>query len=948
MNRKSVVYSLALLVLWCVSLPANISLAVSPEELQKIESAAPDKAPAAPQKARKLLVFTLCNDYKHSSIPYCTEAMKVLGRKTGAFDVVQSDDMAAFKPENLNQYDAVCLNNTTKLDFSDAALRESLMNFVKGGKGIVGIHAATDNFYDWPEAAEMMGGLFDGHPWGASGTWAVKIDEPDHTLTVPFKWEDFKIHDEIYRIKGFSRWRQRVLVSLDLADQVTASVGDLKPSDKDIPISWVSDFGKGRVFYCSFGHNHEIYWNRAVLGHYLAGIQFAMGDLAADSTPSVEYYLQKIKGYEFGQSRRPLALMDEYLRSAYDSPTDVKRVEKSFLRLLESTETTAAGKQYICRKLSVIGTADSVPTLAAMLTEKAVGPIEPSDIARYALERIPGHAAAEALRQGLDETSGRVKVGIINSLGARRDAESVSALVGLVSDQDSQVAAAAATALGQIADASATAVLAEAKNTVTGELRTVVLDAYLNCADKLVLQGRKDLALRIYNELFSQEMPSPVRVAALRGKIACVRDRKAVMAITEALQTDDSAVQAAAISLTRQVSGRQVTRRLIGLLGRLSASGKVQMLSALADRGDKSALGAVVRATRTDEVEVRIAAFSALARLGDASTVSLLAETAATTSGEEQKAARQSLYLLSDPAVDRTILDQISTAEPDVKVELIRSVGRRGISSGVELLLHNAAQPQAEVRTESVRALREIASEEDLHSLVGLLGRAASEAERNEVENTIAAVAGKIPDKGRQVEHVLAFLPSVTEPGPKASLLKVLGKIGDDSALGTLRSALGEPEAEVRLAAVRVLSEWSSATPAPDLLNAAQSSEDKLQRALALRGYIRLVGLESDRPVERTVEMYKKAMALASNADEKKMVLSGLANVKGLSALEMAVGCLNDVNLQQEAAVAVVRIAERLGDGYLGKTKAALQKAIEVSKSESVREQAKKLLNQGG
>ena len=250
-----------------------------------IVDAAPLKASAQPKKDRKVLVFSLCEGFKHSSIPYCSKAMEVLGSKTGAFSCDISDDKKVFNAANLAGYDAIIFNNTTKLKLDDAQ-RRAIMEFVKGGKGIVGIHAATDNFYNWPEAAEMMGGTFDGHPWRAKGTWAVKIEDRKHPVAIAFEGKDFKVSDEIYRTKQINlRKNARVLVALDMGDEVNLKAKGVKKSDIDIPISWVRDFGKGRVFYCGFGHNHEIFWNPAVLKHYLDGIQFALGDLKADTKP---------------------------------------------------------------------------------------------------------------------------------------------------------------------------------------------------------------------------------------------------------------------------------------------------------------------------------------------------------------------------------------------------------------------------------------------------------------------------------------------------------------------------------------------------------------------------------------------------------------------------------------------------------------------------------------
>jgi len=288
-NQRSKCISIALAVFLCFLMFTNSSWAITPDELHKIESAVPQKARVSPKQPRKLLVFNLCQGWAHTSIPYVAKALEIMGKKTGAFEAVVSSDMASFAPENLKQFDAVCFNNTTHLEFKDPALRQSLMDFVRGGKGIVGIHAATDNFYNWPEAAEMMGGQYEGHPWTHEGTWAIKIEDAKHPLAAAFGGKNFKINDEIYRIKPLKlRENCHVLLGLDMTDETNLKADGVSASDKDIPISWVRSFGKGRVFYCSFGHNPHIFWNPVVLQHYLDGIQFAMGDLKADTTPSAK------------------------------------------------------------------------------------------------------------------------------------------------------------------------------------------------------------------------------------------------------------------------------------------------------------------------------------------------------------------------------------------------------------------------------------------------------------------------------------------------------------------------------------------------------------------------------------------------------------------------------------------------------------------------------------
>jgi len=540
MKKRSKFIGAALLGLWCLSLLTTAALAESPpklreltaEELQKIENAVPAKPTVRPAGPRKILVFWRCEGFYHKSIPVVNEALKIMGQKTGAYEVtVCTDDYSIFTPAKLSQFDAVCLNNTTHLKFNPKETPErcnALMDFVKSGKSIIGVHAATDNFYDWPEGMEMMGGKFTGHPWTSGGTWAIKIDDPEHPLMAAFKGKGFKINDEIYRTDPplYSRDKQRVLMSLDLSDPTTKNAKGVKPSDDDTGITWIKTWGKGRMFYCSLGHNDHIFWNPTILQHYLDGIQFALGDYKVDTTPKpnvssgkgtemaeLQELLGKVKTYDWGQSRLALTEVSEIIKQAQGDKGQLAKIEKALLGVLES-DAKRAGKQFVCRQLSIIGTEQSVPTLAKMLAGE-----ETSDMARYALERIPGSAVDEALRGALRRARGNARIGIINSLGQRRDKGSVKILSMILGRRNQEAAMAAAAALGQIADSQAAEALAEAKNKAEGKLLSVVLDAYLKCADKLVADGNKIKAMGIYKELQAEGMPKPIRTAALTGMI---------------------------------------------------------------------------------------------------------------------------------------------------------------------------------------------------------------------------------------------------------------------------------------------------------------------------------------------------------------------------------------------------------------------------------------------
>ena len=273
---------------------------LSQAQAKQIEQAAPDKPIATPAKPRKVLVYGRVETHG-DSVRWCFTTMDILGKKSGAFEAVASGDPTMLLPENLRQFDAIVMNNTHEQAFwlpsgfkelspeqqkaakdQEATIKKGFLEFVSNGKGIVGIHGATCVF-TWPEYAELIGGLYAGHI--TAPVW-IKAEQPAHPLCAAMNEPGFQVTDEIYafRTPPYSRQKVRVLLSLDLGKTKDPE----KRPDKDYPISWIRQYGKGRVFYCSLGHASNPYCTPAVLRHYLAGIQYAIGDLPADATPAAD------------------------------------------------------------------------------------------------------------------------------------------------------------------------------------------------------------------------------------------------------------------------------------------------------------------------------------------------------------------------------------------------------------------------------------------------------------------------------------------------------------------------------------------------------------------------------------------------------------------------------------------------------------------------------------
>jgi len=261
--------------------------------LDKVSEALPDKAPVQPKQPRRILIFSKTTTFWHDSIPIGVKAITMMGDKTGAYTALATEDESMFEPEKLKAFDAVLMLNTTGEPLRpkngdkerEEMLKKSLVNFVAGGKGLIGTHSGTDTYRGWKEYNEMMGGAFISHPWHQKVP--IKNLEPKHPVNAAFREMDFEITDEIYMFRDDTALAgaRRYLLALDTSKMSPKDLAKGTRKDGFFPVAWVATYGQGRNFYCSLGHRQEIYWNPMILRHYLAGIQFVLGDLPAEATP---------------------------------------------------------------------------------------------------------------------------------------------------------------------------------------------------------------------------------------------------------------------------------------------------------------------------------------------------------------------------------------------------------------------------------------------------------------------------------------------------------------------------------------------------------------------------------------------------------------------------------------------------------------------------------------
>ncbi|MGQ9671918.1 MAG: HEAT repeat domain-containing protein [Candidatus Aminicenantales bacterium] len=899
--------------------------------------------------------------------PATSAALKQILEDTGLFkvDIVitpsSGAEMKRFRPD-FSSHQLIVLDYCG--DSWPEPTRRAFVDFVRKGGGVVVYHSADTAFPDWPEYNEIIGLagggkrdqkagpyvfwkdgslVFDNRP-GMAGyptpphSFLVINRDTTHPITagLPETW--MHAEDELF---GLLRGPAKNLTVLATAYSAPEEAG----TGRHEPVLFTVTYGAGRIFHTVLGHARGdgpfpalecvgfiITFQRgaewAATGRVTQKIP---GDFPATDRkvstpadvrrwpgyrpPSLDSILEAVAGFEPSKNEAVVYRLRDYVHSHKDSAESRLEMEAKFLAFLESG-ASAAAKMEVCRYLRLIGSESSIPVLNKLLLD-----VSTTDLARYALEKIPGETVDDVLLKALSQTDGETKRGIIASLGRRQSPSAVAALAELLEDPDRETAAAAAIALGEIATEKASELLVPALEKSRGEFQERLVSSLLNCAEERLRKGEFDQAFLIYDRILSSRLPVLLHQAALRGKIRTASPEQGRKLILEALQSPSPEDDEPAIGLVRNFFDDSSISVITSILSRVSEPNQVELLAVLADYPGREVLPAILEATRSSVPLVRLTALRSLARTGDASLVPFLAERAATSRGQEQEAARASLWSLRGADVDEAIhFELLASASDKVKNELIQAIGARRMLSQKSLLFEFVRSGSLENKLEAARALRLLVKREDLDPLLDLLSAVNEEEVGEEILSTIATLSLKIPDPGERTRPMKERLePSPnslrakwTEPDKRSLLYRLLGRIGCDASLPLLRVGLSQENPDTVDAIVRSLADWPTSTPRHDLLSIARTSANLTHRVLATRGYIRMIGLEKYQSPAGAVAAAELVLPVIERPEEIKLLLATLADFPCGQALRLAESYLSVEEVKEEAQAAVRAIEEQL------------------------------------
>jgi len=626
--------------------------------------------------------------------------------------------------------------------------------------------------------------------------------------------------------------------------------------------------------------------------------------------------IRSLRDFRFGSDRSILDRVAASVREAMASEVRRKAVASALAEIAVSDAPFDA-RQFACRQLVRVASPAQIPAMARLLRD---GPM--AHYGLMVLARIPGPGVADAVRSALAEVKGGALLGAMDLLGERRDATAVALLSQRLGSGDDAVAACAADALAKIGGSQADAALLREFAHAGRARKAALADALLRRGEIARASGLRATAGRLYAAVAESAVPEPTRAGAFRG--VCLLDGKSgVVRVIAALSGRPGPMCRMAASLARTLPGKGVTKALVAALRRLRPDRRVLLLAALADRGDASAVPAVARCLSDADAAVRAQAIATMGVLGGATAVGPLVAAASARPPAERALAATALTRLRGTGVEAALARAMRSSKGGVRAAAIRAVTARQVAVPLPAIVNAACSDSGAPRKAALDALRDLGRAADLAPLLDLMLR-LKPGSRDAVIATVVAIGRRTGGEGAAGD-ARARLTRARAVGDRVALLEVIGQIGGSEALEALRCAARDPDDEVRLAAVRALSEWPDAGPKQLLLDLVRKSAPGRLRSVAMRGYLRMLPMPgAGVSLASAGDIFAEALDLARTVDERRLVLSGMAAIGSERCLRLVTPLRADPDLRSEAEVAAMAIAYQTAGAWPEVTRTAL------------------------
>ncbi len=384
--------------------------------------------------------------------------------------------------------------------------------------------------------------------------------------------------------------------------------------------------------------------------------------------------------------------------------------------------------------------------------------------------------------------------------------------------------------------------------------------------------------------------------------------------VVELLGEKDKDLRALGLDKVRsEAKGTAATRQFAERLPKLAPEAQIGLLSALADRGDRAARGAVLdllSSTRDDAV--RVAAIEALGALGEVADLKMLVPLLTSSAGAQRVAARASLIRLSGADVPVAIAAQLNSNDPAARVALLEILASRRAVETVPAILVAATGDDPMVRAAAMKALGELATPEHLPGLVQGVLKAAPGPEREAAEKCIVQVCSRVADTDNRPEPLLTAVERLS-PSDRVLLLPALGRVGGSAALPVVEAAITAADRAQHQAGLRALCNWPDASVAGRLIELTTSEADPAQRQMLLAALVRVAPLPDKRADAERLELLERVMSMCSRDEDRNLVLKRAHAIRNIATLRFLVPYLEQPAYAQQACESIVELAHHRG-----------------------------------
>jgi HEAT repeat protein len=633
---------------------------------------------------------------------------------------------------------------------------------------------------------------------------------------------------------------------------------------------------------------------------------------------------EDIAGYEYGDDPNPCEQAEKLLQ---ETPIDeYGRIEKKLIVVAGSKDATQAGKAVACRFLQQVGTRRCIPAVSGLLRDEIL-----SDYARLVLERLKSEEADRAMRDALKTAPDKAKIGILASLGERRDRKTIEPAAKLAHSSNPALAKAAIRVIGKLGGEDAAVCLSTMKP--AEKIVPTQMWAMVECARSLSGNDKVYLCEKVLSGCYK-----PCYIAALR-ELTSVDTTKASYLIARAIKSNDVKLRRDGLSIVAGTKDWRVTRNMLDLLDELSPDREAELIIALGARGDKAALDKMMGYIRGNNTVIRDAAVKAVSKLGDAGAVKLLLGTA--DSPGLRDSVTKAIAGMKGGNINGVLVESLKNR--NLRKAAIQASIARGNTKAVPELLKLVTDKDPDVRKEAWTGLATLAAGDDMDSIMKILVEIKEARDLSSAEEAVKKVFYRAENRSKCFEAVAGRYEAATE-ATKGVILDIGAATGDSRALKLERNALASPNKELYARALRALAKWPNEKAAEDLLRLTKNASEQVDRIVALRGYIRIAGIEKAKlSADERMKMLKTALSLAKRNEEKKQIVSGLQHVRSLEALAMLGGYMDDSALQAEARMSAANLIWDLRNSHPAEVRKMAKQLLE-SKNRTIANKARKTI----